>query len=200
LITDDDRKIIESIIDGDAAKYEVIVKKYQIRIIHLCFKYTKNYSDAEEVAQEAFLKAYRSLETFRFDSKFYSWLHRISINCSLNYINSKEKLREKETISENSGLTNNEGETVDIVARLDQVGTETPYNSYNLEDMAKTIDIAYNNLPDDLKLVIKLRDIDDMTYDNIALETNLPIGTVRSKLHRARELLGKTIKKGFEDE
>ncbi|CAI8294856.1 MAG: ECF RNA polymerase sigma-E factor [Gammaproteobacteria bacterium] len=89
---------------------------------------------------------------------------------------------------------------MDIMARSDQAGTDTPYNSYNLEDMAKTIDFVYNNLPDDLKLVLKLRDIDDMTYDSIALETNLPIGTVRSKLHRARELLSKTIKKDIEDE
>ena len=197
---DDDTEIIEEIINGDIDKYEYIIKKYQLRIINLCYKYTKNHSDAEDVAQESFLKAYNSLSKFRFESKFYSWLHRIAINCSLNYINSKEKLREKETNSEKSRLINHEREVKDIIARSDQAGTDTPYNSYNLEDMGKTIDFVYNNLPDDLKLVLKLRDIDDMTYDSIALETNLPIGTVRSKLHRARELLSKTIKKDIEDE
>ncbi len=196
---DDDKEIIEEIINGKINKYEYIIKKYQLRIINLCFKYTKNYSDAEDVAQESFLKAYNSLDKFRFESKFYSWLHRISINCSLNYINSKEKLREKETISENSGLTSKDGELIDRMADINQISAETPYNCYNLEDLAINIETAYNNLPDDLKLVIKLRDIDDMTYDSIAKETNLPIGTVRSKLHRAREILTKTIEKEIED-
>ena len=144
MIIDDDREIIESIIDGDVGKYEVIVKKYQIRIIHLCFKYTKNYSDAEEVAQEAFLKAFRSLETFRFDSKFYSWLHRISINCSLNYINSKEKTKEKETISENSCLID------------ERRGTEDrPDEYYNLSELSQAIEKTFEELPEELKIIVK---------------------------------------------
>jgi len=183
LITDDDRKIIESIIDGDVAKYEVIVKKYQTRIIHLCFKYTKNYSDAEEVAQEAFLKAYRSLETFRFDSKFYSWLHRISINCSLNYINSKEKAKEKETISENSCL----------IDERKGVG-DRPDEYYNLSELSEVIEKTFEELPEELKLIVKLREIDDLSYDEISNKIGIPIGTVRSRLHRAREILINIIK------
>ena len=81
----------KSVIDGKTRDFELLVKKYQLRIISLCQKYTKNYHDAEEVSQEAFVKAINSLSNFRFESKFYSWLHRIAINCSLNYINSKEK-------------------------------------------------------------------------------------------------------------
>ena len=81
---DDDTEIIEEIINGDIDKYEYIIKKYQLRIINLCYKYTKNHSDTEDVAQESFLNAYNSLSKFRFESKFYSWLHRIAINCSLN--------------------------------------------------------------------------------------------------------------------
>ena len=75
---DDDSEIIQSVLSGDASKYELIIKKYQSRIINLCYKYTKNYHDAEEVAQESFVRAYNSLSKFRYDSKFYSWLHRIS--------------------------------------------------------------------------------------------------------------------------
>ena len=187
---DDDTEIIEEIINGNIDKYEYIIKKYQLRIISLCYKYTKNHSDAEDVAQESFLKAYNSLGKFRFESKFYSWLHRISVNCSLNYINSKEKLKEKETISDNIGLNEQE----------DNTSQETPYNTYNMEDIAVKIGKLYENLPDDLKLMIKYRDIDDMTYDEIASKAKLPIGTVRSRLHRARDILLREIETNTEDE
>lgn len=187
---DDDSEIIQNVISGDASKYELIIKKYQSRIINLCYKYTKNYHDAEEVAQESFVRAYNSLDKFRYDSKFYSWLHRISVNCSLNYINSKEKLKEKETISDNIGLNQQE----------DNTSQETPYNTYNMEDIADKIGRLYENLPDDLKLIIKYRDIDDMTYDEIARKANLPIGTVRSRLHRARDILLKEIEINIKDE
>ena len=187
---DDDSEIIESILSGDPSKYELIIKKYQVRIIGLCYRYTKNHHDAEEVAQESFLRAYKSLDKFRYDSKFYSWLHRISVNCSLNYINSKEKLKEKETISDNIGLSEQE----------DNSSQETPYNTYNMEDIADKIARLYENLPGDLKLMVKYRDIDDMTYDEIARKANLPIGTVRSRLHRARDILLKEIEANTEDE
>tara|TARA_B100000959_G_scaffold55667_1_gene58019 strand:- start:717 stop:1280 length:564 start_codon:yes stop_codon:yes gene_type:complete len=187
LIIDDDREIIESIVDGDTAKYEIIVKKYQIRVINLCFRYTKNYSDAEEVAQEAFLKAYRSLESFRFDSKFYSWLHRISINCSLNYINSKEKVKEKETISENTCL----------IDERRGVG-DRPDEYYNLSELSEVIEKTFEGLPEELKLIVKLREIDDLSYDEISNKIGIPIGTVRSRLHRAREILIKIIKNSYE--
>jgi RNA polymerase sigma-70 factor (ECF subfamily) len=187
---DDDRPILDDIMSGNISKYEIIINKYQARIISLCFRYTKNYPDAEEVAQEAFLKAYNSLNKFRFESKFYSWLHRIAINCSLNYINSKEKTKEKETISENSGLTLNKGVT----------SAETPYNAYNMQMMAENIESVYNSLPEDLKLLIKLRDVDDLSYDEMSKVTKLPIGTIKSKLHRAREILTRALEKYTEDE
>ena len=187
---DDDKPVLDEIISGDISKYELIINKYQARIISLCFRYTKSYPDAEEVAQEAFLKAYNSLNKFRFESKFYSWLHRIAINCSLNYINSKEKTKEKETISENSGLTEQEKNT----------NGETPYNAYNMQIMAEKIESVYNGLPEDLKLVIKLRDIDDLSYDEMSKVTKLPTGTIKSKLHRAREILTRALEKHTEDE
>ena len=186
---DDDSKIVKAILSGDTSQYELIIKKYQSRIIHLCYKYTKNYQDAEEVAQESFMRAYKSLEGFRYDSKFYSWLHRISINCSLNYINSKQKQKEKETISENTCLKEGEGE----------ISQDSPYNTYNMEDIADKINDIYENLPEDLKLMIKYRDIDDMSYDQIADKANLPVGTVRSRLHRARDMLLKEIEKSTND-
>ena len=187
---DDDKPVLDEIISGDISKYELIINKYQARIISLCFRYTKSYPDAEEVAQEAFLKAYNSLNKFRFESKFYSWLHRIAINCSLNYINSKEKVKEKETISDNFGLIDNGGE----------ISAETPYNVYNMQIMAENIESAYNTLPEDLKLMVKLRDIDDLSYDEMSRIAKLPIGTIKSKLHRARDILIKVLGKYADDE
>ncbi len=174
---DDDYKIIKSVIDGKTRDYELLVKKYQLRIISLCQKYTKNYHDAEEVSQEAFVKAFNSLDNFRFESKFYSWLHRIAINCSLNYINSKEKNREKETISENSGLTDK------------RISEERPDSYLELENLADDIKVGYDNLSTDLKEVFRLSDIEGLSYEEISNKMNIPIGTVRSRLHRARETL-----------
>ena len=187
---DDDKEILDEILNGNVSKYEIIIHKYQPRVISLCFKYTKSYPDAEDVAQEAFLKAFNSLDKFRFESKFYSWLHRIAINCSLNYINSKEKVKEKETISDNFGLIDNGGE----------ISAETPYNVYNMQIMAENIESAYNTLPEDLKLMVKLRDIDDLSYDEMSRIAKLPIGTIKSKLHRARDILIKVLGKYADDE
>jgi RNA polymerase sigma factor (sigma-70 family) len=101
---EDDEQIIENCISGDVDSFRYLVDKYQLRIINACYKYTKNLDDAEDVAQEVFLKAYSNLDKFKFDSKFYSWIYRIAINTSLNYINSKEKRQEKETISDSQTI------------------------------------------------------------------------------------------------
>ena len=174
---DDDYEIIKRIIEGNISEYELLVKKYQLRIINLCQKYTKNYHDAEEVSQEAFIKAFNSLGSFRFESKFYSWLHRIAINCSLNYINSKEKNKEKETISENSGLSDR------------RLSEDRPDRYLELESIAEDVKRTYDNLSVELKEVFKLSDIDGLSYNEISHKLKIPIGTVRSRLHRARETL-----------
>lgn len=192
---DDDKDTINNIINGDVDAFEIIIKKYQLRIINLCFKYTKNYSDAEEVAQESFFKAFSSLKKFRFESKFYSWLHRIAINCSLNFINSKEKTKERETISENFGLSG-----IDSIKVTTLRDTESPFDNYNMVNLAQTIENAYEVLPEELKLMVKLRDIDDMSYDEIVKITSMPVGTVKSRLHRARNILMKKLDNEIDDE
>ena len=192
---DDDKEILNEIINGNVSKYEIIILKYQARIISLCFRYTKSYPDAEDVAQESFLKAFNSLHKFRFESKFYSWLHRIAINCSLNFINSKEKTKERETISENFGLSG-----IDSIKVTTLRDTESPFDNYNMINLAQTIENAYEVLPEELKLVLKLSDIDDMSYDEIAKITSMPVGTVKSRLHRARDILVKKLDNEIDDE
>ena len=181
MIIDQDFEIIRNILDGKINDYELLVKKYQLRIINLCYKYTKNHHDAEEISQEAFIKAFNSLKNFRFESKFYSWLHRIAINCSLNYINSKQKNKEKETISDNSGLSDN------------RISNDKPDSYYEFEHISEDIVKSYETLSSELKEVFKLSDIDGLSYEEISNKMNIPIGTVRSRLHRAREILMEVI-------
>ncbi len=180
--TDQDREIVQSVINGNIDDYSILVQKYQIRIINLCNRYTKNYHDAEEVSQEVFVRAYKSLKTFRFDSQFYSWIHRIAVNCSLNYINSKEKVKEKETIKDDSGLNNIRD------------NNENPDDYYNLEELSDQINNVFNKLPEDLKEIVRLSDIQGLSYEEISNKIKIPVGTVRSRLHRARDILMKVIK------
>ena len=173
----DDDQIIRNCISGDTDSFSHLVNKYQLRIINACYKYTKNHDDAEDVAQEVFLKAYANLDRFKFDSKFYSWIYRIAVNTSLNYINSKEKRQQKETISEESCQID------------DSSVSNDPKNYYELTELADKVQPLIDKLPNELKILIELYEINDNTYEEISKKLSLPIGTVRSRLHRARNML-----------
>jgi RNA polymerase sigma-70 factor (ECF subfamily) len=183
MIIEEDEEIIRKCLSGNTDSYKHLVDKYQFRIINTCYKYTKNIVDAEDVAQEVFLKAYQNLSTFKSNSKFYSWLYRIAVNTSLNYINSKEKRKEKETISEENCLID-----MDIL-------NNNPNDYYQLNELVNKLQPLMDNLPDDLKKLIELYEIKDFTYDQISKELSIPIGTVRSRLHRARNMLISEFKK-----
>ena len=185
VITDDDRAVVENVINGNIDDFALLVGKYQLRIINLCLRYTKNYHDAEEVAQESFIRAYKSLPSFRFDSKFYSWLHRIAVNCSLNYINSKEKMKEKETITENNGLTDT------------RTSDDNPDDYYDLEELSKKMNKVFESLSSELRDIVIMSDIEGLSYEEISHKINIPIGTVRSRLHRARDLMVRVIKENI---
>ena len=177
MIIEDDDQIIQRCLSGNKDDFKLLVDKYQIRIINACYKYTKNLPDAEDVAQEVFLKAYANLDSFKFDSKFYSWIYKIAINTSLNYINSKEKRQEKETISDEScQITEN-------------TSTDDPREYYQLNELINIVQPLIHKLPDDLKQMIELYEIYDYTYEEISNKLSIPIGTVRSRLHRARNML-----------
>ena len=127
IIIQDDDQIIKECLSGNTDSYKNLIDKYQIRIINTCYKYTKNIVDAEDVAQEVFLKAFQNLSNFKFDSKFYSWIYRIAVNTCLNYINSREKRNEKETISEENCLNevnvsnDNPGEYYQLNELIDKI-------------------------------------------------------------------------------
>ena len=188
MIIKEDEEIILECLSGNTDSYKYLVEKYQFRIINTCYKYTKNIVDAEDVAQEVFLKAYLNLSTFKSDSKFYSWLYRIAVNTSLNYINSKEKRNEKETISEENCL-------IDM-----NISKDNPRDYYQLNELINTLQPLMDNLPDDLRTLIELYEIKDFTYDEISKKLSIPIGTVRSRLHRARNMLISDFKRINDEE
>jgi len=188
IIIKDDDQIIQECLSGNTESYKYLVDKYQIRIINTCYKYTKNIVDAEDVAQEVFFKAFQSLSSFNFDSKFYSWLYRIAVNTSLNYINSKEKRKEKETISEESCLN------------IQIVSNDNPREYYQLNELINKIKPLMDNLPKELSKLVELYEIKDYTYEDISKKLDIPIGTVRSRLHRARNMLISEFKKINNDE
>ena len=177
IIIKDDDQIIQECLSGNKGAYKNLVDKYQIRIINTCYKYTKNINDAEDVAQEVFLKAFQNLPSFKFDSKFYSWIYRIAVNTCLNYINSREKRNEKETISEENCL--NEV----------NISNNNPGEYYQLNELIDKIQPLIDKLPEELSDLIKLYEIKDLSYEDISKRLNIPIGTVRSRLHRARNML-----------
>jgi RNA polymerase sigma-70 factor (ECF subfamily) len=188
IIIKDDDQIIQECLSGNTDAYKNLVDKYQIRIINTCYKYTKNINDAEDVAQEVFLKAFQNLSSFKFDSKFYSWIYRIAVNTCLNYINSREKRNEKETISKENCL--NEV----------SVSNDNPGDYYKLNELIDKIQPLIDKLPEDLSNLIKLYEINDLTYEDISKRLNLPIGTVRSRLHRARNMLISEFRSISDDE
>ena len=188
IIIQDDDQIIKECLSGNADSYKNLVDKYQIRIINTCYKYTKNIVDAEDVAQEVFLKAFQNLSSFKFDSKFYSWIYRIAVNTSLNYINSKEKRNEKETISEESCLN------------IQTISNDNPGEYYQLNELINKIQPLMDKLPDDLSKLIELYEIKDFSYEDISKSLGIPIGTVRSRLHRARNMLISEFKSIKNDE
>jgi RNA polymerase sigma-70 factor (ECF subfamily) len=142
----------------------------------------------KDVAQEVFLKAFQNLSSFKFDSKFYSWIYRIAVNTCLNYINSREKRNEKETISKENCL--NEV----------SVSNDNPGDYYKLNELIDKIQPLIDKLPEDLSNLIKLYEINDLTYEDISKRLNLPIGTVRSRLHRARNMLISEFRSISDDE
>ena len=184
---EEDDEIIKRCLSGEVEAFRYLVEKYQIRIINTCFKYTKNLVDAEDVAQEVFLRAYDNLNNFKFDSKFYSWLYRIAVNTSLNYINSKEKRKEKETISDESCLNNSNR------------SSDSPSDYYQMMELIDKVEPLFDNLPDDLKKLLELYEIYDYSYEEISKKLSVPIGTVRSRLHRARNMLVSNFKDLYDE-
>lgn len=181
-----DQQLVERVQQGDKKAFDMLVLKYQQRIVNLVSRFVRNHSDALDVTQEAFLKAYRALPRFRGDSAFYTWMYRIAVNTAKNHL-AQQSRRPMEAEQDISEVEQFQGES----ALKEQATPEHMIMRDQIQDVVvKTID----ELPEDLKTAISLRELDGLSYEEIAEVMECPIGTVRSRIFRAREAIDKALK------
>jgi RNA polymerase sigma-70 factor (ECF subfamily) len=181
-----DKELVTRVQQGDKRAFDLLVRKYQHKIINLISRYVHDQAEVLDVSQEAFLKAYRAIGKFRGDSAFYTWMYRIAVNTAKNYLVSQAR-RAPET-----GVDPEEAEHYSGESRLKEYGT--PENQVLTEEIERTVNKAIESLPDDLKSAITLRELEGLSYEEIAQVMDCPIGTVRSRIFRAREAIDKQLK------
>ena len=186
-----DLSLVQRVQRGDKSAFDVLVLKYQHKVVKLVMRYMRDPADAEDVAQEAFIKAYRALPQFRGDSAFYTWLYRIAINTAKNAIVS----RDRSPVGYDLDLQNSE-ESYDMQGRL--ADTETPEALVLTEEIRTIVNAAIATLPEDLRTAIVLRELEGMSYEEIAAAMECPVGTVRSRIFRAREAIDRKLVEVFE--
>ncbi|MCR5084943.1 MAG: RNA polymerase sigma factor RpoE [Succinivibrionaceae bacterium] len=176
-----DAAIVRRVQRGDKDAYNLLVIKYQHRIIEVAGKFVGERSDALDIAQEAFIKAYRSIGGFRGESSFYTWLYRIAVNVAKTFLESNSRRRSDLDVD----APETEAQDTGGALRSD----ETPEGVIESEELRQVIAQALRELPDDLRQAITLREIEGMSYDDIAVIMKTPIGTVRSRIFRARQFI-----------
>ena len=180
-----DEELISRVQHGDKAAFDFLVIKYQHKIIQLVNRYVKDPSEAQDVAQEAFIKAYRALSDFRGDAAFYTWLYRIAINTAKNFLISRARRYS------NYQLDIQEIEVLGSAPQLQ--GIDTPEQLLLNEEIMATLNKAIEDLPEEMRVAFKLREFEGLSYEEIALAMGCPIGTIRSRLFRAREAIDKRL-------
>lgn len=181
-----DAILVERVQKGDNAAFDVLVRKYQHKILKLVMRYVRDPAEAEDVTQEAFLKAYRALPKFRGDSAFYTWIYRIAINTAKNFLVAAKR----RPLDYNLDLQ--DSEQYDMQARLKDI--DTPERMMLTEEIRATVNRAIDKLPEDLRTAIILREMEGMSYEEIAQAMECPVGTVRSRIFRAREAIDKRLR------
>ena len=180
-----DKELVLRVQQGDKSAYDLLVIKYQHRIIQLVNRYVKDPSEAQDVAQESFIKAYRALGNFRGDSAFYTWLYRIAINTAKNYLVSRSRRYSDYQIDVQ------DAEQVENAPQLKAM--DTPENLLLNDEIVKVIKAAIEKLPEEMKVAIMLREFEGMSYEDIAQTMECPVGTVRSRIFRAREAIDEKL-------
>ena len=181
-----DQLLVERVQRGDKVAFDLLIKKYQHRIVSLVSRYVSDTAEAQDVAQEAFIKAYRAIGRFRGDSAFYTWLYRIAINTAKNWIVAKNRRPPA------SDIDAVDAEQYGISPKLKEIST--PENELLREEIERTVFATIADLPEDLRTAIMLREMDGMSYEQIATTMDCPIGTVRSRIFRAREAIDEKLK------
>ncbi len=185
LSEDLDQDLVKKVQCGDKAAFDLLVIKYQHKIVHLVNRYVKDPSEAQDVAQDTFIKAYRALGDFRGDSAFYTWLYRIAINTAKNYLLSRSRRHFDYEVDVQ------DAEQIENAPQLKDM--ETPENLLMNDQVVQVIRTAIEKLPEEMRIAITLREFEGMSYEEIAEAMDCPIGTVRSRIFRAREAIDEKL-------
>ena len=182
-----DRQLVARAQRGDKRAFELLVEKYQRKLARLLSRFIRDPAEVEDVAQEAFIKAYRALPAFRGDSAFYTWLYRIGINTAKNYLMAMGRRAPTSTEVEAD-----EAEGFEEGEQLRDINT--PESVLLSNEIAETVNSTIEKLPEELRTAIQMREIEGMSYEDIAKAMNCPIGTVRSRIFRAREAIAEQLR------
>ena len=184
-----DKQVIERVLAGDSSAFEILILKYQSQIFYSALNIVKNREYAEDICQDAFLKAYEKLDTLQDREHFYAWLKRIAVNLSLNHYERDKRLVDVE----------DEEDDVDYFERLST--GECPEDFIIKDELRKYVRFFFYSLPKNLRTVLILREVEDLSYEEISDMLKIPLGTVRSRLFNARQIIKeRLIKQGLTDE
>ncbi len=182
-----DQQLVERVQRGDKLAFDFLVAKYQRKLGRLISRFVRDTAEAEDVTQEAFIKAYRALPGFRGDSAFYTWLYRIGINTAKNYL-----LANKRRPPTSTFFDAEDSESFEDAALLHEIST--PENELMSKQVVSVVQAALQQLPEDLRSALTLREIEGLSYEEIASVMNCPVGTVRSRIFRAREAVAEKLR------
>ena len=192
---DSDALLVERTVAGDQKAFELLVIKYQRRIQRLIGRMVRDVDLVEDIAQETFIRAYRALAQFRGEAQFYTWLYRIAVNTAKKAL---MDLKRNPTVSENAYKSDDDDETSPVENEL--TSSETPEAVLASKEIAEIINSAMEALPEELRQAITLREIEGLSYEEISEAMNCPIGTVRSRIFRAREAISAKVKPLLENQ
>jgi RNA polymerase sigma-70 factor (ECF subfamily) len=182
-----DRILVERVQNGDKQAFGLLVSKYQRKLARLLSRMIRDSAEVEDISQETFIRAYRALPGFRNDSAFYTWLYRIGVNTAKNWLVSHGR-----KVPTSTAVDNEDAESYDEGELLRD--TDTPERLLMSKQIAQTVNVAMEALPEDLRTAITLREIDGLTYEEIAQVMDCPIGTVRSRIFRARDAISAKLR------
>jgi len=181
-----DKQLVAKVQKGDRRAFDMLVLKYQHKIFGLISRYIRDPDEVQDVAQEAFIKAYRALPRFRGESAFYTWLYRIAINTAKNHLVSRSRR------PPGTDVEHDEAEYYEGGEALHEI--ETPENALFGAELKAVVERAIGDLPDDLRTAVTLREFDGLSYEDIADVMDCPVGTVRSRIFRAREAIDRQVR------
>ncbi len=182
---DVDQQLVERVQQGDKRAFDLLVLKYQHKILAIVSRFIKDSAEVHDVSQEAFIKAYRALHNFRGDSAFYTWLYRIAVNTAKNYLVSRGRRPPLHDVDVDDAEFYSGAEGMRDI--------NTPENELMRDELQEVVDGAISGLPEDLRTAVTLREMEGLSYEEIADVMRCPVGTVRSRIFRAREAIDKRI-------